>query len=59
MKNKLAKIIGESRELIRHATPEQKVKLLKLIKEGLYKIKQQKPVIEDVSAKTKDYIEEK
>lgn len=58
MKDKLVKIIGESRELIRYATPEQKVKLLKLIKESLHKIKQQ-PVIESVSAKTKDYIEEK
>lgn len=50
-KQTLFKLITESKPLLKYATPQQKVKLLQLIKEGL----QSKPKI----LKNKDYLEEK
>lgn len=56
-KQQLRRLIRESRTLMRTATPEQKVRLLSLIRESYRKIKAQQ-LIESQSIDT-DYLDEK
>lgn len=52
-KESLYKLIAESKPLLKHATPQQKLRLLKLIRENL-KVKKQ--IVENFN---NDYLEEK
>jgi len=63
-KQQLLKLIRESRPLLKTASPEQKVKLLALIRESYKQVKQsQLPYIlienEELEDKNADYLEEK
>lgn len=63
-KQSLIRLIKESRELIKTASPEQKIRLLKLIKESYKKLKEsreQRPtlLVETPDTEIKDYLEEK
>ena len=63
-KQKLLQLIKESRDLIKTASPEQQVKLLKLIKESYRQIlesEQPMPVLlnEHEDDQSGDYLEEK
>lgn len=55
-REKLLKFLKESKILLSHATPEQKVKIIRLLKENVRHFAQQKPV----QSKTNlDYLDEK
>lgn len=62
-KAKLLKLIRDSKGLLETATPEQKVKLLKVIREGYKRIQEQNvPILLNETEKTDqnpDYLEEK
>lgn len=58
-KAQLLKLIRESRQHLKTATPEQKLKLLALIRESYVKIKQQNIVIEAEQTPNSDYLDEK
>ena len=59
-KAQLLKLIRESRQHLKTATPEQKVRLLTLIRESYAQIKQQKQVVaEEVEQPNTDYLDEK
>ena len=55
-KQQLRRLIRESRALMRTATPEQKVRLLSLIRESYRKVKQQEQLTESTNS---DYLDEK
>jgi hypothetical protein len=57
-KEAILKLIAESKPLLSTATPQQKLRLLQLIKEGL-KQASYKPVVLQENQKTPDYVEEK
>lgn len=55
-REKLLKFLKESKILLSHATPEQKIKIIRLLKENVRHFAQQKPV----QSKTNlDYLDEK
>ena len=54
-KETLYKLIAESKPLLRNATPEQKLRLMRLIRESLNQSKPKPIVIQE----NKDYLEEK
>ena len=56
-KQQLHRLIRESRSLMRTATPEQKVRLLSLIRESYRKVKAQ-PIVES-EPQNSDYLDEK
>ena len=56
-KQQLHRLIRESRALMRTATPEQKVRLLSLIRESYRKVKAQ-PIVES-EPQNADYLDEK
>jgi len=59
-KSQLLRLIKESRQLVKTASPEQKLRLLKLIKESYREIKQQQLIVEDeVESNSSDYLDEK
>ena len=59
-KSQLLRLIKESRQLVKTASPEQKLRLLKLIKESYREIKQQQLIVEDeVKSNSSDYLDEK
>ena len=53
----LLTLIRESRELVKTATPEQKLKLLKLIRESYRQIKESE--LPQVLVENADYLDEK
>ena len=55
-KQQLRRLIRESRALMRTATPEQKVRLLSLIRESYRKVKHQEQLTESTNS---DYLDEK
>lgn len=57
----LLKLISESKPLLRTASPQQKIRLLRLIKEGLKQYNTQKIVLlqETETIVSCDYLEEK
>lgn len=57
--SQLLKLIQQSRIMLESATPEQKIRLLKLIKEGYKSLKQ--PVVESLESIeiNNDYLDEK
>lgn len=60
MKQELLKLVREGRALLPHATPEQKVKLLHLIKENLRaSIEEEQQLIAEAEDKPQDYLDEK
>ena len=61
-RQKLLQLIRESRELVKTANPQQKVRLLKLIKESYQRLREsQQPVLlnEHEDDQSSDYLEEK
>jgi hypothetical protein len=58
MKQEILQLIKESKPLLRNATLEQKIKLLKLIKESI-KLQQEQKRIVVMETTVSDYIEEK
>jgi hypothetical protein len=56
-KTKLLRFIRESKILLSHATPEQKFRIVKLLKEGMKQINQDRVNVSEKS--TADYIDEK
>ena len=63
-KEQLRKFIRESRELVKSASPEQKIKVLKLIKEAKQQYEQSlvesvETVEQPTSSENADYLEEK
>lgn len=60
-RQQLLRLIKESRGLLRTATPEQKVRLLKIIRESYREIKASKQVVTETqsSALNTDYLDEK
>ena len=59
MNQNIGRIIHESRQLLKVATPEQKMRLLKLLKESISAVSQQKNVNSIELPKNTDYLEEK
>jgi hypothetical protein len=61
--NALLKFIRESRALLKTASPEQKIRILQLIKEGLQKIQETKTsesvILTENPEVPQDYIQEK
>jgi predicted DNA-binding protein (MmcQ/YjbR family) len=61
-KQKLLQLIRESRELVKTANPEQKIRLLKLIKESYQRLRESQQTIllnEHEDDQSGDYLEEK
>jgi hypothetical protein len=60
-RQQLLRLIKESRGLLRTATPEQKVRLLKIIRESYREIKAAKQVVTETEspALNTDYLDEK
>lgn len=60
-RQQLLRLIKESRGLLRTATPEQKVRLLKIIRESYREIKAAKQVVTETKSETlnTDYLDEK
>ena len=60
-RQQLLRLIKESRGLLRTATPEQKVRLLKIIRESYREIKANKKVVTETKSETlnTDYLDEK
>ena len=60
-RQQLLRLIKESRGLLRTATPEQKVRLLKIIRESYREIKASKKVVTENQSQTlnTDYLDEK
>ena len=59
-KSQLLRLVKESRQLIKTASPEQKLRLLSLIRESYKEIKKQQFIAEDeVKSNSSDYIDEK
>jgi hypothetical protein len=61
-KQDLLRLIKESRELVKTANPQQKIKLLKLIKESYQRLREaERPVLlnEHELDQSSDYLEEK
>jgi hypothetical protein len=56
-KTKLLRFIRESKILLSHATPEQKIRIVKLLKESVKHISQQSVNVSEKS--NMDYLEEK
>lgn len=59
MNPKILHFIKESKNLLAQATPEQKIKFLKLLKESLKHQQKNKISIESVSSNNTDYLQEK
>lgn len=57
--SQLLKLIQQSRAMLESATPEQKIRLLKLIKEGYKSLKQQVVESSDPIEINNDYLDEK
>jgi predicted DNA-binding protein (MmcQ/YjbR family) len=55
-KQQLRRLVRESRALMRTATPQQKVRLLSLIRESYRTVKQQEQLTETANS---DYLDEK
>ena len=60
-RDQLLKLIRESRELVKTATPQQKLRLLQLIRESYQKLKEseQPKLLVEHEANAQDYLEEK
>ena len=59
-KLQLLRLVKESRQLIKTASPEQKLRLLSLIRESYKEIKKQQVIVEsDVQSDSSDYLDEK
>jgi hypothetical protein len=60
-RQQLLRLVRESRSLLREATPEQKVRLLKIIKESYREIKSQRQTVTEIQSQTlnTDYLDEK
>jgi predicted DNA-binding protein (MmcQ/YjbR family) len=59
-KTQLLRLVKESRQLIKTASPEQKLRLLSLIRESYKEIKKQQFIAEDeVKSNSSDYLDEK
>jgi predicted DNA-binding protein (MmcQ/YjbR family) len=60
-RDQLLKLIRESRELVKTATPQQKLRLLQLIRESYQKLKEsQSPkILVEHENEAADYLEEK
>lgn len=58
-KESFYKLIKESKSLLKHANAEQKVKILKLIREGYQKINQNRQADTVLKNTSADYLEEK
>lgn len=59
MKQDLLRLISESRDMLPYATPGQKLRLLKLIKESLKKLSEQSKPKRIQLSENSDYLEEK
>lgn len=59
-KSQLLRLVKESRQLIKTASPEQKLRLLSLIRESYKEIKKQQVIVEsEVQSDSSDYLDEK
>ncbi len=59
-KLQLLRLVKESRQLIKTASPEQKLRLLSLIRESYKEIKKQQVIVEsEVQSNSSDYLDEK
>lgn len=60
-RQQLLRLVKESRGLLRDATPEQKVRLLKIIRESYREIKAAKQVVTETESSVinTDYLDEK
>lgn len=59
-KAQLLRLIKESRQLVKTASPEQKLRLLTLIRESYRQIKNQQVIVEsEVQSDSQDYLDEK
>ena len=60
-REQLLKLIRESRELVKTASPQQKIRLLQLIRESYQKLKanEQPKLLVEHEADNQDYLEEK
>jgi hypothetical protein len=59
-KTQLLRLIKESRQLVKTASPEQKLRLLTLIRESYRQIKNQQVIVESkVQSDSQDYLDEK
>lgn len=59
-KSQLLRLIKESRQHVKTASPEQKLRLLKLIRESYREIKKQQALVEsEVQSNSSDYLDEK
>jgi predicted DNA-binding protein (MmcQ/YjbR family) len=60
-RDQLLKLIRESRELVKTATPQQKIRLLQLIRESYQRLKEseQPKILVENESETQDYLEEK
>ena len=59
-KSQLLRLVKESRQLIKTASPEQKLRLLSLIRESYKEIKKHQVIVEtDVQSDSSDYLDEK
>jgi predicted DNA-binding protein (MmcQ/YjbR family) len=60
-REQLLKLIRESRELVKTASPQQKMRLLQLIRESYQKLKasEQPKLLVEHEADNQDYLEEK
>lgn len=59
-KLQLLRLVKESRQLIKTASPEQKLRLLSLIRESYKEIKKQQVIVEsEVQSDSSDYLDEK
>jgi len=56
-KTKLLRFIAESKILLSHASPEQKLRIIKLLKESMKQINQESVTVPKKS--TLDYLDEK
>jgi|688.fasta_scaffold230694_4 hypothetical protein len=57
-KEALFRLIAETKPYLKTATPEQKVRFLRLVREGLIQYKKEK-IVESVKNINADYLEEK
>jgi predicted DNA-binding protein (MmcQ/YjbR family) len=58
-KQQLHRLVRESRELMRTATPQQKIRLLRLIRESYQRVKAQSLTEAAESPSPLDYLDEK
>lgn len=59
MKQDIARFLEEGKELLKNATPQQKLRFLKLMKESMHVLSKQKKQQRVQLSENADYLEEK